>query len=221
MENKFDSIKLWESLLKWGHLGIAKEAIELALTEQGFKFDGEHIVPLTQETFKIEKGKWYMCIKDYTEGCHFTCGKVYKCESYWSLLDDENTNVYFYVSIPYKEYFRPATEEEIAAQSYNPFDDFRKSDTEKLEPKQETPDIELTEFEIAVLGVISDHNNSNDSIEKFAKRNANRLLSIARKMIIEELKEYKIHAPLPLLPNGWIVGVRDCISKLEEGGNND
>lgn len=47
-------------------------------------------------------------------------------------------------------------------------------------------DQELTEFEKAVLDIIPDHRTHTDSVEEFARRNANRLLSISRKQFIEE-----------------------------------
>lgn len=46
-----------------------------------------------------------------------------------------------------------------------------------LVPKEQP----LTEFEYAVLSVISDHNSHKDSIEAFARRIAKKLLDIARK----------------------------------------
>ena len=45
---------------------------------------------------------------------------------------------------------------------------------------------ELTEFEYAVLSVISDHNSHTDSIEEFAKRNAKKLLTLAYKQFEKE-----------------------------------
>lgn len=45
---------------------------------------------------------------------------------------------------------------------------------------------DLTEFEYAVLSVISDHNSHKDSIEEFAKRNAEKLLELARKELQPE-----------------------------------
>ena len=45
----------------------------------------------------------------------------------------------------------------------------------------------MTEFEKAVLDIIPDHNTHTDSVEAFAKRNADRLLAIARKQIASEI----------------------------------
>lgn len=50
---------------------------------------------------------------------------------------------------------------------------------------------ELTEFDYAVLSIISDHNSHTDSIEAFAKRSSKRLLTIARKEILKDLPKWK------------------------------
>jgi len=42
---------------------------------------------------------------------------------------------------------------------------------------------ELTEFDYAVLSIISDHNSHTDSIEAFAKRSSKKLLDLARKQL--------------------------------------
>lgn len=49
---------------------------------------------------------------------------------------------------------------------------------------------ELTEFDYAVLSIISDHNSHTDSIEAFAKRSSKKLLDLARKEICLTCKEY-------------------------------
>ena len=48
---------------------------------------------------------------------------------------------------------------------------------------------ELTEFDYAVLSIISDHNSHTDSIESFAKRSSKKLLDLARKEIEDEANE--------------------------------
>ena len=47
---------------------------------------------------------------------------------------------------------------------------------------------ELTEFDYAVLSIISDHNSHTDSIEAFAKRSSKKLLDLARKEILKEFR---------------------------------
>ena len=60
------------------------------------------------------------------------------------------------------------------------------SESESIRSDQE----ELTEFEKAVLDIIPDHNTHTDSVEEFARRNGNRLLSIARKQFINEAVDW-------------------------------
>ena len=50
---------------------------------------------------------------------------------------------------------------------------------------------ELTEFDYAVLSIISDHNSHTDSIEAFAKRSSKKLLDLARKEILKDLPKWK------------------------------
>ena len=59
------------------------------------------------------------------------------------------------------------------------------------EDNEEDKTKELTDFEYAVLSVISDHNKHTDSIEDFARRNAKNLLSIAYKQFEKELPKWK------------------------------
>ena len=67
---------------------------------------------------------------------------------------------------------------------------------------------ELTEFEKAVLDIIPDHRTHTDSVEEFAKRNANRLLSIARKQFIEDCMD-------PLYRPQWL---KDMLKKAYDRG---
>ena len=46
---------------------------------------------------------------------------------------------------------------------------------------------ELTEFDYAILSIISDHNSHKDSITEFAKRSSKKLLDLARKEILKRL----------------------------------
>lgn len=67
--------------------------------------------------FKIEAGKWYICIKDYyysdIDELMFTKGKAYKAYVDWGFISNNGTKKTPINMFPYKEYFRPATEEEI------------------------------------------------------------------------------------------------------------
>lgn len=43
---KIDNVKMWESLLQWGHLGVPKEAIVFALNKQGLEYKDDKIVEI-------------------------------------------------------------------------------------------------------------------------------------------------------------------------------
>ena len=58
---------------------------------------------------------------------------------------------------------------------------------DKVEPKFE----ELTEFDYAVLSIVSDHNSHTDSIEAFAKRSSKKLLDLTRKELLKDLPKWK------------------------------
>ena len=48
-----------------------------------------------QKPFKVEKGKWYVCIKDYHDkNCTFTKGKNYKSDKDGFLVDDEDKDTF-------------------------------------------------------------------------------------------------------------------------------
>ena len=67
--------------------------------------------------FKIEADKWYVCIKDYyysdIDELMFTKGKAYKAYIDWGFISNNGTKKTPIGIFPYKEYFRPATDEEI------------------------------------------------------------------------------------------------------------
>ena len=101
-----------------------------------------------------------------------------------------------------------------------PFDhvdkDFPVNTNLELSPSEETKksDQELTEFEKAVLNIIPDHITHKDSVEEFARRNANRLLSIARKQIASEInKEKMINGFLNDIVIKSLISPADCYSK--------
>lgn len=89
--------------------------------------------------------------------------------------------------------------------------DYSKEEEMSQKPKQSTP--KLTEFEKLVRGIMCEWSLK----ERTLADAANELLSIARKQIVGELKDYKSDAPLGMLPDGWFVGVEDCINKIKEG----
>ena len=50
---------------------------------------------LKQKPFKVEKGKWYLCIKDYHDkNCTFAKGKNYKSDKDGFLIDDEDKDTF-------------------------------------------------------------------------------------------------------------------------------
>lgn len=79
--------------------------------------------PNVPHTLKIEKGKWYMCVEDYTfRGADepvFEKGKVYLSEKNEELTASNGEKWPFGNA---KDYFRPATEDEIPIENiYEPF----------------------------------------------------------------------------------------------------
>lgn len=67
---------------------------------------------------QLDKKQYYTCIKDCIHEaddihtCHFTAGNVYKACGHNSMMDDHESPIGFYKGA-LKEYFRPATKEEI------------------------------------------------------------------------------------------------------------
>ena len=94
----------------------------------------------------------------------------------------------------YNEYFQPEYKDwveefrkSLEAMSPEEFEEkWRETKKRCGDDTEEDNSEELTEFEYAVLSVISDHNTHTDSIEEFAKRNAKRLLKIAYKQFEKE-----------------------------------
>lgn len=126
MAKEFNDIKMWESirhhLLFQGQIAFV-ELIDNALKDQGFKWDGEHIVPI-QSDFKIEVGKWYVCTQSMMNNdigkYEFVKNKIYYSPDGISLRSDfgwlcsivENADIVL-------KCFRPATEEEIESFKQN------------------------------------------------------------------------------------------------------
>ena len=223
MAKELDNKKMWECLIKRSkHIGINwfSHAIEDALKEQGFKFDDENIVPIEKE-FKIEAGKFYVCIKPCLG---YTVGKIYEAVTDGFIIAD--TGVISYNCSTCLDRFRPVTEKELFKIDIDQLTEESANDPcEKLrhsEPTKKSGQEELTEFENRLGEILFPTwdvmrgcvgcEAENENVKKLSAE----LLSIARKQIAEELKEYKERAPLSLLPTGWIVGVCDCISKLLE-----
>ena len=64
---------------------------------------------------------------------------------------------------------------------------------------------ELTEFDYAVLSIISDHNSHTDPIEAFAKRSSKKLLDLARKEIEKDDSDWE---------DGYKQGKQDALKDL-------
>ena len=66
MAKELDNKKMWESFIEYKGLPIEmRNAIHLALEDQGLKWNGKEIVEINETSdFKIEAGKSYMCIKE-------------------------------------------------------------------------------------------------------------------------------------------------------------
>lgn len=124
MAKELDSKKMWESILNPKYHSEVMDAlrphIKDALKDQGFELKHGKIMSIEdkQEPFKIEAGKWYVCLKS-DNLCAFPVGEVIQ-----AISDYHFTKGGFeWKSIPSmiaREYFRPATEEEVAASGQEP-----------------------------------------------------------------------------------------------------
>ena len=128
--------------------------------------------------FKIEKGKWYMCIKDLCDdysNVAFKKGNLYK-GIFNNLIMPENSYIPYNLTVP-KYYFRPATEEEIKGNnggiSPNKGDAFQTTKN----------DDELTEFEQMLVSLIRRTEKTILTPEGLAKEFAPKLMNLARKQI--------------------------------------
>jgi len=128
-----DNNKMWESIL--GYKPSKEETEEIrrvlerrnlysvpwlmmkmissALREQNLEYKDGKIVPIkpSNDSFKIEKDKWYICICDENIN-YFTKGKVYQAYSDYGIIDDEGSWHPWDANLVEK-YFRPASEDEI------------------------------------------------------------------------------------------------------------
>lgn len=119
---------------------VEKEAIDSCLADQGLVYEPDKgIVEICgnsggfSSNFTIEAGKWYMCIRSLYNSnstAMFVKDKLYLSPKDEYLVRDD-TNEPEIIGAFHGKHFRPATEEEVALAGYNPYDDFRKSDSEK------------------------------------------------------------------------------------------
>ena len=119
-----DNDKMWASIIscleEQGNY-IQLWAIRSALKDQGLQYNSENrqIEEIDAPKFKIEAGKWYMCIFNYINPVSglLLCkrGEVYK-----ALKDDwiNGEGGRFQNMSEHLEYFRPATPEEIYGNLY-------------------------------------------------------------------------------------------------------
>lgn len=99
------------SLCKQENEPITFNHLRLALKEQRFEYKKGEIIKVH---FKIEKGKWYKCIKElplptlhiYQVGKRFEKGKDYYSPNDYQLMFDKD-NVCYLVGFDYEEYFEP------------------------------------------------------------------------------------------------------------------
>ena len=81
---------------------------------------------------------------------------------------------------------------------------------------------DLTEFDYAVLSVISDHNSHTDSIEAFAKRSSKKLLDLARKeleanyytKVLDDRMVFKSELHATDLQTAYDMGKQDTLKDL-------
>lgn len=117
---QIDNKKMWESLIRQSSLNagyISVRSIKEALKDQGLKYKDGKIVSIEPEPepLKIEKDKWYMCIRDFllADGTIFyKKGVCYQADGRGTFKNERGgwmANWSQYVN----KYFRPATEEEI------------------------------------------------------------------------------------------------------------
>lgn len=130
---ELDNIKMWESIRGFlQHIvdinkGIVDSEIKLqirtidkALKDQGLQYntDTKKIESIEPESFKLEKGKWYMCI--VTSGDNYVKGQLWKGVEKDGELWINNGGCYCQPSTEYfNRIFRPATKEEIPHEDYH------------------------------------------------------------------------------------------------------
>ena len=197
-----------------------RDVIYDSLKKQGFRLyrDEENNVHLVEvkkpkksglvaTDFKIEPRKSYMCIKDYisSDGVTFKKGKVYNAVEWYRLVGEDNNNVYFTANIPYEEYFRPATEEEV-------FLSKRKIEVDDMNDFKQC----LIEFYNAARDLVRDK----DGVYKRSDANQlvnffeNKLLDIARLRIIKEMDDFTKRGIMAINQTSYNLGFEQ--GKLEE-----
>lgn len=121
---KIDIDKFVVSLLNGNDLTKnQKYTIHHVLQEQGLRIKDGGIVSIKPEI------EWYKCINEYRG---FIVGKLYHTNKYGDLPSEPDCHYTVMVSNPYfKQWFRPATEEEIAAVNMSKLD----SDQKPVPPK--------------------------------------------------------------------------------------
>ena len=210
---ELDNIKMWESILNNSHHleGIRKEHIVNALADQGLRFnpDTNKIESIEPESFKLEEGKWYVCMEDIYD--HVTDDVIFKegeLFNVFAITPRERTINDHFKCID--KLFRPATPEEIPQEDYHWNGKIDKKeatgvlkemldniDEEELaktreEMLKESSDGELTEFEdrlgeimIPTWDITKECEvckGTVSDIKKFAKE----LMDLARKQIVED-----------------------------------
>ena len=153
-------------------LKILHAVINHALTAQGLRIKDGCIVAVTP------KHRWYMCIRDLynTMGVKLaTEGKVYEADEDDCIFNNDKGGGIENISLEFDGYFRPVTVEEV---------------------KQQESSDEMTEFEkelanVIGFGISTAIVSPKEDIEQFAKENAGKLMSIARKQIVDDIdKDY-------------------------------
>lgn len=131
---ELDNKKMWESLIRECDNSHDQSIsnwifnVRSALADQGLQYNSG-----TKKIESLEpKPEYYKCIKEYRG---FTIGKVYKTNENGDLPSDHENLFVIWIENPYfKEYFRPATPEEI--------------------PHSESDQEELNEFEKEIAHVL-------------------------------------------------------------------
>lgn len=173
---KIDLDKFIRSIMNFSNVPCeVKYIISNALKEQGIRFAGDDIIE------ERPNPKWYKCIKDYRG---FIEGRLYCTNENGDLPSATGGKYVLAIRNPFfKEWFRPATEEEIKEISGN---------NEGI-----SPNCELTEFEKAIASLIEqidgDYAVFIHSYGEYIKKFAPIIMEAARKEVLKDLPKWKLN----------------------------
>jgi len=123
---KVNNDRMWASIIKHTTLSGIGKLVKKALKDQGLQYNQEtkEIESINDDVF-LEKGNWYVCIKDVYMNDNkdlkaYTKGSLYKCLADDTLPDDFGNDCHYWGEGSHQEtYFRPATPEEMPSSERN------------------------------------------------------------------------------------------------------